>query len=304
MTLAVFLTALSLGLRHGVDWDHIAAITDITSASPTRRRGFRLSMLYALGHALVVFLLGSIVILIGAQLPEQFDDVMGRIVGVTLLVLGLTVVVQLFRRGDDFRLRSRWMLVLDGTFAGLRRIRRLGSRRVIRVDHEHGHDHEDDQHEHQQAHDHAHLNERSVADITVSVGAPSPLRDSGSAHAHSHHHELMVPATAFAGYGPAGAAGIGMLHGIGVESPTQIALFVAASSSGGRTAGFVLLSVWVVGLVVANGAIAALTGWGVLHAERSRAIYLGIAVVVAAMSLVLGTMLVAGVDVLPEILAT
>src|SRR3970282_1012930 len=29
----VFAAALALGIRHGIDWDHIAAITDITSAS-------------------------------------------------------------------------------------------------------------------------------------------------------------------------------------------------------------------------------------------------------------------------------
>ena len=29
----VFAAALALGLRHGIDWDHIAAITDITSSS-------------------------------------------------------------------------------------------------------------------------------------------------------------------------------------------------------------------------------------------------------------------------------
>ncbi len=31
--ISVFSTALALGLRHGIDWDHIAAITDITSAT-------------------------------------------------------------------------------------------------------------------------------------------------------------------------------------------------------------------------------------------------------------------------------
>jgi high-affinity nickel-transport protein len=31
--IGVFTAALALGLRHGIDWDHIAAITDITSAS-------------------------------------------------------------------------------------------------------------------------------------------------------------------------------------------------------------------------------------------------------------------------------
>ena len=113
-----------------------------------------------------------------------------------------------------------------------------------------------------------------------------------------------MPDEAFVGYGRAGAAGIGMLHGIGVESPTQIALFVAASSTGGRTAGFVLLGAWVLGLVLANAVIAALSAWGILHAERSRTIYLIVAVIVATSSLLLGGLLVAGVDVLPQILPT
>ncbi|MBA2757262.1 MAG: hypothetical protein H0U37_07445, partial [Chloroflexi bacterium] len=29
----VLLTGLVLGIRHGIDWDHIAAITDITSTT-------------------------------------------------------------------------------------------------------------------------------------------------------------------------------------------------------------------------------------------------------------------------------
>src|SRR5687768_4667432 len=28
----IYTAALALGIRHGIDWDHIAAITDITSA--------------------------------------------------------------------------------------------------------------------------------------------------------------------------------------------------------------------------------------------------------------------------------
>src|ERR671936_78682 len=80
-------TALALGFRHGIDWDHIAAITDITTtttslesaephppvvssailATPTPRhvsighleiRALGLATLYALGHASVVAGLG------------------------------------------------------------------------------------------------------------------------------------------------------------------------------------------------------------------------------------------------------
>ena len=31
--IGVLVTGLALGLRHGIDWDHIAAITDITSTT-------------------------------------------------------------------------------------------------------------------------------------------------------------------------------------------------------------------------------------------------------------------------------
>src|SRR3954454_20914930 len=31
----IYTTAVALGIRHGIDWDHIAAITDITSTSTT-----------------------------------------------------------------------------------------------------------------------------------------------------------------------------------------------------------------------------------------------------------------------------
>src|SRR5262245_28846331 len=33
--IGIYTTAVALGIRHGIDWDHIAAITDITSASAT-----------------------------------------------------------------------------------------------------------------------------------------------------------------------------------------------------------------------------------------------------------------------------
>ncbi len=49
---------VGLGLRHGIDWDHIAAITDVTSSQPSRLRGFAMGTLYALGHAAVVLTLG------------------------------------------------------------------------------------------------------------------------------------------------------------------------------------------------------------------------------------------------------
>src|SRR5262249_50645140 len=49
-------------------------------------------------------------------LPSWVDEVMGPVVGATLLFLGIWVFVSLYqyaRHGVEFRLRSRWMLVFD-----------------------------------------------------------------------------------------------------------------------------------------------------------------------------------------------
>lgn len=306
MTIGLLLTALALGVRHGVDWDHIAAITDLTSSSETRRRGFVLSLLYALGHAVVVFALGGVAILFGSALPSGVDVWMGRIVGVTLVLLGVWVLVQLTRHGRDFRLRSRWMLVVHGTFAGIRRVRMARQGRTIDVDHEHEHDHGHEL-EHTTGdvvrHEHAHVAATDVA-VPVLVGAQSNDRWWGRfvSHRHTHHHELALPADPFSSYGGKTATGIGVLHGVGVESPTQIAVFVAATSVGGTGSGLALLTAWVVGLILANAALALLAGFGVLHAERSFTLYATIAVVVAIGSIAIGALLLFGFDALPELL--
>src|SRR5215212_2956478 len=84
-------TALTLGVGHGIDWDHIAAITDISStasastAARSRRAGrldwraVGLASLYALGHAGAVAILGGAALYFGALLPDWVDPLMERV---------------------------------------------------------------------------------------------------------------------------------------------------------------------------------------------------------------------------------
>jgi hypothetical protein len=84
----------------------------------------RLGTLYALGHAVVVVALGLAALTFSTLLPDWLDPLMGRIVGVTLLALGLWVMYSIYRyarAGERFRLRSRWMLVFDAARYGWRR---------------------------------------------------------------------------------------------------------------------------------------------------------------------------------------
>ncbi|MSQ13310.1 MAG: hypothetical protein EXR47_04080 [Dehalococcoidia bacterium] len=112
--LVLLFTVLLLGLIHGVDWDHIAAISDITGTVAGRRRGFSLATAYVLGHAFVVTGLGMLAILAGLALPGWVDAAMERIVGATLIFLAAWIIYSLFKKDDQFQLRSRWMLMFDG----------------------------------------------------------------------------------------------------------------------------------------------------------------------------------------------
>jgi len=303
VSIGLLLTALGLGLRHGIEWDHIAAIADLSSSSENKKRGFALSMAYAVGHGAVVFMLGTIAILFGLAIPESLDEWLGRIVGLTLIALGAWILVELARKGRDFRLRSRWMLVLNGTFAGLRRVRQGLTGRKISIEHDHDHSHVDDAHEDVRAHDHAHVG------ATVDVAQPVPAGRFGGLrnrlhnheHSHAHRHDLALPNQPNAGYGTGTATGIGMLHGVGIESPTQIAIFVASTATVGAGFGLMLLGTWVLGLIVANAFLAGVAGAGLLNAERSFPIYAALAIVLSVASIVLGTLFVLGLGILPAL---
>lgn len=294
MTLGLFFTALGLGLRHGIDWDHIAAISDLTGSSETRRQGWWLSLWYALGHAAAVFVLGIFAIAAGTAIPEGLDVWMGRFVGVTLVLLGVWLLVDLIRRRDDYRLRSRWMIVLDGTFRGLRKVRSRRGRREIEIDHDHPHVHDGDfAHDDVVAHDHAHVEAEVDASAAAEVsvgGGGRPADRGGHHHGHSHRHAMALPDSV--GTGRGAAAGIGVVHGIGIESPTQIAIFVATTAAVGTTAGIVLLAAWVLGLVIANSALAVLAGWALIDPQRAAVVHEVLAVVVSVASIALGLLYV------------
>ncbi|MEP7082712.1 MAG: hypothetical protein ABI841_07020 [Chloroflexota bacterium] len=288
--IGVLLTGLLLGIRHGIDWDHIAAITDITSttsaataaeeahlrahaglaghehshgglpeiAAHTQRSGrgpgamlattehrprslfevlrverqpVLLGTLYALGHALVVTVLGLAALLIGAALPDWIDPIMGRVVGVTLVLLGLYVFVSLYqyvRHGAEFRLRSRWMLVFDGV--------RLARRRL-------------------------------------------------QAAIHGHDHVDPVEATS---YGPRTAFGVGMIHGVGAETASQALLIAAVGGASSAGLGVPMLLAFVIGLVISNTVIVILTATGFVASQVRTRIYVAVGVLAGAFSLWIG----------------
>src|SRR3989337_786017 len=96
--------------------DTAALLADAAPAAGAVGLLITLGSLYALGHASVVAALGLAALAFGALLPAWVDPIMGRVVGVTLIVLGGWVLYSVYaylRHGTEFRLRRRWMLVFD-----------------------------------------------------------------------------------------------------------------------------------------------------------------------------------------------
>jgi hypothetical protein len=284
----VVLSSFLFGFRHGIDWDHIAAITDIAGSQEDRKSALLFGTLYALGHALVVFLIGSAAIVLGEQLPPRIDEVMERLVGVTLIILGVFVLVSLARHGREFRLRSRWMLIFTAFRSLYRRVRGRSARIAS------GH-----------ASQTVHVHSTETVGGGVMVADDVPVSDWHHGH-HGrpghHHHKHPEPDDAYMSYGRVSAFVVGMIHGVGAETPTQIIIFLAAAGAGGRLVGEVVLGAFILGLLTSNSLITLGSAAGFLKASKNWPVYASIAVLTAVFSLVIGTLFVLGNgSVLPAI---
>jgi hypothetical protein len=282
------LTALGFGFRHGIDWDHIAALTDITSCQDQPRRSIWFATLYALGHALVVFMLGLGAIILARRLPPGVDTVMERIVGATLIILAIYVFTALARHGRDFRMRSRWILLFAGVRTTVLWLRaRISPPAVVEIVHAHAHPMTE-------RHDASH---ESVTAPDVPATTVTTMT-----HRHPHRHVLPMPDDPFGTYAPRTAFGIGMIHGIGAETPTQILIFVAAAGAGGKGTGLLLLACFLVGLLSSNSLVALAGTFGFLGATRNFPLYVAVSLITAVFSLVIGAIfLIGNAAVLPAI---
>ena len=178
-----------LGFRHGFDYDHIAAITDITSVQQKASTAMRLGLLYALGHATMIALLGGIVVLFQLSLPPRLDSWAERLVGLTLIVLAIYVLGSLVWGNPKAIPPSRAAMIIRG----FRRLRRRFSA------------------------------------VPAAYDAEENLNYTGPI-----------------------AFGVGVIHGLGAETPSQLALFLLAANLGGVAKGLGGMAMFLAGLLFMN----------------------------------------------------
>ena len=239
-------SCLFLGLRHGFDYDHLAAISDITAVQLNWKNGLRLGMTYALGHACMVAALGVSVLQLHVGLPEGLDHWTERLIGLTLIILGIGVVAGILRKDahghPHSRIESRLAIAINGLLWSVWRLRRFGSPTL-----------------------------------------PQPAR----------FQWMYTGRSVFL---------IGLLHGIGAETPSQLALFFLAKSLGGTANGMLGLLAFCVGLVAMNGLMTASIGGAFNTGAFHPRFYHAIAWAGAAYSFVIGVIFLFGIsDRLPQL---
>lgn len=193
------LSCAALGLRHGFDYDHLAAISDITSVQRGWKQGMGLGLLYALGHAMTVAVLGCMVILLHLSLPAHLDGIGERLVGATLVALAIYVL-----------------------WASLQ------------------------QRDHSAEHAHVHIPRSRVA-LLVSAGQYAGWR-----LRRFQNPEYPRPEPFSFKYDRSSVFIVGIIHGMGAETPSQLLLFLLAANLGGTSLGFLGLFCFIVGLLVMN----------------------------------------------------
>jgi len=212
-------------------------------------------------------------IIAGDFIPERLDESMTRVVGATLVLLGVYVFYSLIKHGREFRLRSRWMLVFSGVRRGVHWVKAKAARNGVMA--------------------------------MTTEAADVPVSDWHHGH-HGrpghHHHDPGGQHDAFMNYAKGTAFAVGMIHGVGAETPTQVLIFLTAAGAGGRLVGIAVLVSFIVGLVTSNSIITLGSAVGFLKASENFAIYAGVAILTAVVSLVIGTLFILGKEtVLPAL---
>jgi hypothetical protein len=109
-----------------------------------------------------------------------------------------------------------------------------------------------------------------------------------------------VPDDPFPTYGGGASLGVGMLHGIGFETPTQALVFVAAAGAGSRASGLLVLVCFLIGLLFANTVLAVATTLAFSGTSPRARLYTAASLGAAVASLAFGLLYLFGKgDVLP-----
>ena len=288
----LLLGMVALGFRHGFDWDHIAAITDITSTTTSGHTDVDIpasAAMTAHGHD-AAELEGHAHLHVGSESAmhsfgesrfahEQRHAIflaslyaLGHasvvfVLGVLALLVGAILpdwVDPILEKvvGVTLVLLGAWVLFSVVQYARGKGEFRMRSRWMLVFDF-----------------------------VRYGWGA-------FQAKIHGHEHR---PSAHASQYGPKTAFGVGMIHGIGAETGSQALLLAGIAGVSGVT-GIVILLAFVVGLLISNTLVAVVSASGFIGAQRMRTVYVIVGALAGTASLVIGLLFIGGLGTaLPDL---
>jgi high-affinity nickel permease len=300
--IGILVTGLLLGVRHGIDWDHIAAITDITSTAAAAgvaeaahqeqhrdvtgdhhdHGGRNEARAHDQGPGAATIAPAMMITRSRPRLLSA-DQVEAIRLG-TLYALGHgAVVIALGLAALAFgALLPEWLdpimarivgltLVLLGTWVLYSVFRYARAGESFRI--------------------------RSRWMLVFDGMRYGWRRFQARLHGHEHVEPLEMSS-----YGTRTAFGVGMIHGIGAETGTQVLLIAAVGGAASAGLGVPMLFAFVVGLLLSNFAIVLFSSVGFVASQTRERIYVGIGAVAGCFSLVIGTVFLFGLSgALPDL---
>ena len=280
----VLLGMVALGFRHGFDWDHIAAITDITSTTtaghtevdvpagapvtphghePAEMRGHvhqhqvEPSAMHSFGESRFAHEQRHAIGLASLYALGHASVVVA--LGVLALLVGAILpkwIDPILEKvvGATLVLLGAWVLYSVVQYARGRGEFRMRSRWML------------------------------VFDVARDAW------DRVQARIHGHEH---TPSAHSTQYGPRTAFGVGMIHGVGAETGSQALLLAGVAGVTGVT-GVVILLAFVVGLLISNTLVAVVSASGFIGAQRLRTVYVIVGAVAGLASLLIGVIFISG----------
>ena len=87
----LFVTGLGLilGIRHSTDADHVVAVSTMVSKQRSIRNAAFIGSVWGLGHTITIFIVGSLIILFGVEIPPRLGLSMEFSVAIMLILLGV-----------------------------------------------------------------------------------------------------------------------------------------------------------------------------------------------------------------------
>ena len=96
----LFVTGLGLllGMRHSTDADHVVAISTIVSKQRSIRNAALIGSIWGFGHTITIFIVGSLIILFGIEIPPRLGLSMEFSVAIMLILLGILKLTGVMQR--------------------------------------------------------------------------------------------------------------------------------------------------------------------------------------------------------------